>query len=288
LFETEIDTLVNALGQEWGKFDDTLRKACHHETVSYLRNDEEVFIDEPRVAAVLSGTVAQFQRLIGSAENGLYSRFAVYTFSGAAPWKSQRPTPAARLRREQFDVWAEDVLALYRVLSERTTPLWITWEDDYWTRADDVFAPMKRTAQAEGLGHLESVVHRAGLVCFRLSVVLAVVRAFEAGRDVGRAKTLTATDADVSAALDLAALYADHALRFARAKLSDGTPTDPQALRIRAIMRGTGDAFTNANVYALGRREGLGVTPRQLRRDLHLAAEWGLIESPKRGQWVKL
>ena len=77
IFETEADTLTNTLGQDWGNFDDLLRKGFHQETFSYSRKKENEFVEvnRPRMAVVLSGTPGQASRLIVSNENGLFSRF---------------------------------------------------------------------------------------------------------------------------------------------------------------------------------------------------------------------
>ena len=285
LFETEIDTLLNALGQEWGKFDDTLRKASHHETVSYLRNEEEATINDPHIAAVLSGTDGQFQRLIGSAENGLYSRFALYYFRRSLPWISQQPSPEARQQSARFKAWGEEVLDLYRRLQQRTKPLWIRWEDGSWEQHQNTFAPMKKRLLGEGLSHLESIIHRAGLMAFRISMVLTVLRADAEDRPLDRATSMAVATEDVNASLRLACVYADHALRFAQAKLPDGTPTDPQSVRIRDVLRALPEDFTNADVYAFAEQQGWDVSRRTLRRDLQHAASQGLVESRKQGQW---
>src|SRR5690606_30104441 len=80
IFETEGDTLADMLRQDYGNFSDVLRKAYHHESVSFFRraNNEDVFIEHPQLSVVLSGTQDQLHRLIPTIENGLFSRFCFY------------------------------------------------------------------------------------------------------------------------------------------------------------------------------------------------------------------
>jgi hypothetical protein len=140
----------------------------------------------------------------------------------------------------------------------------------------------------EGLGHLESVIHRAGLTAYRISMVLSVLRHYEQNRDLETARSIEAGAKDVNAALELACLFADHALRFAKAKLDDGTPSDPQALRIRTLLRGVANSFSNADIYALAEEKGIDTSKRTLRRDLKTADSWGLIRSTKRSHWERV
>jgi hypothetical protein len=44
IFETEVDTLVNTLKQDWGLLDDKLRKAFHHEAISLARKTDRKVI----------------------------------------------------------------------------------------------------------------------------------------------------------------------------------------------------------------------------------------------------
>ena len=82
-FESEADTLGVMMDKEWANFSDSLRKAFHHETISYLRktNNEHIQIENPRLSILLSGTKSQLHKLIPDVENGLLSRFIFYIYS---------------------------------------------------------------------------------------------------------------------------------------------------------------------------------------------------------------
>lgn len=287
LIESEIDTLVNALGQEWGKFDDSLRKAFHHERISYLRKDEEVEIREAQLSVVLSGTPGQFQRLIQSTENGLYSRMAVYYFEAPPVWIDQRPTQSAQQREGEFEASAARVSNLYHELRHRREPLQVMIKDEHWDAHRDTFAPMLRRAHAVGVGHLDDVIKRAGLIAFRITQVLAVWRQYESGADLTQGEPIVSTHEDVSAGLGLACLYADHALRFGRTLGRQPQP-DRQLLRINQLLLALPDSFTNNDVYGEATSSGLDISDRQLRHDLRRAERNGMIRSVKRSCWEKV
>lgn len=83
--ETEADTLSTTLQQDWGGYDDLLRKAFHHETVSFARVGESddvklMEVRQPRLSICLSGTPSQVPTLLKSTANGLFSRIMFYSY----------------------------------------------------------------------------------------------------------------------------------------------------------------------------------------------------------------
>lgn len=75
-FETEGDTASQTLKSDYGNYSDGLRKAFHHEPISYMRRKdaEDAYIQHPRWSVLLSGTPAQVTSFIPNSENGLFSR----------------------------------------------------------------------------------------------------------------------------------------------------------------------------------------------------------------------
>lgn len=288
--ETEIDTLTNALGQEWGKFDDTLRKAYHHEPTSYRRKGEgSVELDAPRLSVVLSGTPRQFAELMGSSESGLYSRFALYYFEAPPVWISQKPTEEALDKIDRFDEYAGLVAEIYRGLASREDPLRFRLTDAQWELHELVLRNLLHEAAQEGRGHMSDVYKRAGVQAFRIAMTLTVLRAVENEVPLHMADELEAERCDVETALDLAVTYADHAVRFAEERLDEVEPVDPQSHRIAVILRGVDAEFSSGDAYELAAAEGIGVSKRTLRKDLKKAADRGLVRATgANGQWRKI
>ena len=83
---TEINTLISSLAQDYGKYEDILCKAAHHEEISqsYKIDGDPIVVPRPHLALIMSGTPEQFTGFFRSHENGLYSRFLIYTQIGRA------------------------------------------------------------------------------------------------------------------------------------------------------------------------------------------------------------
>ena len=62
MFSSEISTMSTALGLDFGKFDDILLKAAHHEEISssFKNEGEPLIVRKPRLALCLSGTQESF------------------------------------------------------------------------------------------------------------------------------------------------------------------------------------------------------------------------------------
>lgn len=90
VYETEADTIANTMKNDWGNYSDILRKIFHHERISYRRRTDNEFVEikKPCASVLLSGTQDQIKSLLGSTENGLFSRFLFYHFKGDVAWKN--------------------------------------------------------------------------------------------------------------------------------------------------------------------------------------------------------
>ncbi len=89
MLETEIDTVTQAMGQDWGGFSDILRATFEHEDISKLRmNDEDPeIISNPRFGTALSGTPGQMKGLVKSILDGLFSRLLFYHVFETPKWQ---------------------------------------------------------------------------------------------------------------------------------------------------------------------------------------------------------
>jgi len=119
-FETEGDTLTRSFKNDFGDFSDGLRKAFHHEHISYHRrgNDEDIEIDNPRLSVVLSGTPRQVAALIGDAENGLFSRFMFYRLNSSMEWKDVFAARKEGAVDVLFTNYGKEFLEFYDILTQ--------------------------------------------------------------------------------------------------------------------------------------------------------------------------
>ena len=202
------------------------------------------------------------------------------------PYQLQKPTAAGIERAERFEKLADRVADLWSTLKRGTSPLTFEPQERHWGTLRQHFAPVHRIVQERGYSHLVSVPRRAGLWTFRIAMLLTVLRAHDEGAPLQRLDTVEARDEDVTAAVRIAEVYADHALRFARAKLADGQPQSPRDRRIAAMLATVDEQFSSGEAYAAAKAAGFDVSTRTLRRDLKAAEKRGLIESTtKTGGW---
>ncbi len=285
IFETEIDTLAIALGQEWGQFGDVLRKAYHHEDISLLRNEKEIHIADPQISLFLSGTEGQFMRLIPSSENGLYSRIALYYFSGASKWISQRPSKQNLEIEGAFEGFSKEVLKMYTALAERSEPLMIGFAENHWDMIDNTFEPLMKRLSIDGFGHVDSIIKRAGLNTFRIAMIFCVLRLFEKGEDLTGLTEATVSENDLQAALALAVTYADHALRFSR-KLDKNAALGRSSEIVRKLFDMLPDSFSKNDAENIGSNK-LGIKHRTIRNYLKQYLDGGVIKRVQHGQYEK-
>lgn len=212
LFENEIDTMLNATGQEWGNFSDITRKAFHHESISINRKKERYWIENPRLSICISGTFDQFKGMFESAENGHFSRYALYTFDVPRVWQSHRPTQRSRALDEAVESASTELYEIWKRLCSRQEPLYIDLTEGQWGMIDDTFSEKMELIEAFDLSkHLHASNNRAAVLALRMACIFTVLRNPDA---LDGSKSLTPTQADMTASLWLADTFIKHALRL--------------------------------------------------------------------------
>jgi len=79
IIETEADTISQNFKSEWGNFSSILRTSFHHEEANIDRVGlKEKLSQNPKLSLAIAGTPLQLIPLIGTPENGLYSRIMFY------------------------------------------------------------------------------------------------------------------------------------------------------------------------------------------------------------------
>lgn len=208
IFETEGDTLAFIFKTDYGNYSDGFRKAFHHENISFYRrtNHEYVDINSPRLSAVLTGTPAQIVNLIPSAEDGLFSRFMYYRFNLQNVWNDVFAKQTANGFDDYFNELGNRFYTLYQSLLA-------SYEREFCFTADqqDLFNESFKQWQSEFLGLLgaESVanVRRLGIICFRMAMVMSVLRTIETGE---MPSPIICSDTDFLTCLEMCRVLLDH------------------------------------------------------------------------------
>ena len=179
LCETEADTITNALNQDWGGFSDILRKGFHYEEVSYARKGEEekIKIDKTNLSALITCTPGQVSRLMKEQSDGLYSRFMFYHSDELTDFEIDVPNYDEEEPQEKLNKYK----SIYRNVFDHFNeyPLEIRMEADLWKLLSKHFYKKQTEFRAYDNLTTEDVVKRAGLICFRVAMILTALDSFD-------------------------------------------------------------------------------------------------------------
>lgn len=207
--ETEADSMNNALKQDWGGFSDILRKAFHHEPISFARKLKNEFIEisRPRLSVSLSGTPGQVNGLIKSIDDGLFSRFAFYIFRNTPIWKDVSPSKFLPIYDTSIASLQHDIKSLYEFMKDMNYSFDLTVIQ--WIKLNKQYKNTLRDSVTFIGVETSSTIMRLGLIQYRIAMVLSILRHFE---DSGNSNSITCKDMDYSIAEILSEVYLEHAL----------------------------------------------------------------------------
>lgn len=210
LFETEGDTLAHALKTDYGGFSDVLRKAFHHERVSFYRRTgrEHREIETPHLSVVLSSTIDQYQKLIPNIQNGLFSRFLHYHLPPCHEFKDVFDK-GKRTYPEYFEHLGQTFLVIYTYLETLPAPIEFEMREHQQARFLTVFDEWKKEVGEYVSADLEGTVNRLGLICFRLAMLFTALRNFGEG---DYSHNMICADVDFENALRIVEVLKRHAL----------------------------------------------------------------------------
>ena len=212
IFETEADTLATALKSDYGNFSDGLRKAFHHETISYNRRKEREYVEinNPRLSVLLAGTPRQIRHLIPDAENGLFSRFLMYRANIELEWLNvwdERDLSDD----EYFDALGAEFYKLYQRLKGLNYKLYVSLTPQQKSLFNQKFEEWQRElTECYGISITPSV-RRMGLIAYRLAMILSVLRLNPTSTIPA---SLTCSDTDFGFALDMVDVLIDHTVEI--------------------------------------------------------------------------
>ena len=215
VFETEADTLTQALKQDYGDYSSGLRKAFHHETIDYSRRkeNEHVYIKEPRLSVMLTCTPGQIPLLLSpqNTENGLANRFVFYLLEKGRGWRNVFEDCEETLY-EQMQPLGERFKELYSQLSSFDRhPLKYTLNEEQKRLFNDFFSPLYDEQIGLYGDDLDAFIFRLGLTTYRISMVLTVLRHESDLSTFGHnEEPLVCSQQDFSTALAIASCLINH------------------------------------------------------------------------------
>lgn len=289
VLETEADALSVNKSTDWGDLSLLLRAAFHHERISMARSgdvkkDGFEEIDEPHFAIFVTGTPDQFVRLMGDAENGLYSRFCVYAFSEREGWHNPAPSSQG-VNFKQYYAHLGETLSQYAFFS-REHPAEFRLTESQWRRFNAEMAPLLDKAQDFGFENEPSVVKRLGLILYRVAMTLSAVR--RADREIGSSE-FYCNDDDFESALAISRVCLEHSkLMLSGFKVQDkfSGSLKKGVSGPEEILAKLPDTFSKKEVVALYKE--LGKSSSTARRFLENLIKEGRIIKEARGTFRKV
>ena len=281
IFETEADTLAASFKQEWGNYSDMLRKAFQHESISLSRKTDDEFIEisTPKISVALSGTLSQVKGIIKTAEDGLVSRFMFYAFKTDPKWRDVSPTNKSNLT-VKFDLLADKVLEMYDILESSKTQFNLS--EQQWKKLNEIFTNwLLHFKNFEGdVGG--SIIVRLGLIVFRISMVLSVLRKFE---NQDSSQNLICIDEDFNTAIKIFEALKTHSLLILDL-LPDSELSDREKFLKKFLDALPKEEFARGTAVAIGKK--IGIQDRTVDKHLKKLVLIRRLENMKYGNYKKI
>lgn len=261
MFETEGDTLSSTFGQDFGDFSDGLRKAFHHESISYLRRTQREYVNikKPRLSTVLSGTPQQVVNLMSSVENGLFSRFLFYYLDKKTEWIDVLDEGDGEPLDDFFENLGKEYLAFFHTLQE-LPEIKFQMTPEQGVAFNKHFALLQ--ADYVGLFGDDTVasVRRLATSTYRIAMILSALRIWEDG-DTDSPRICS--DEDYQTAMAISEVLQQHMLRVIKelpsstSKVATGQAKEP--LLLKAFWDALPDEFEVKDFKATAQEVGLSI-----------------------------
>nr|WP_321221358.1 DUF3987 domain-containing protein [uncultured Psychroserpens sp.] len=177
ILESEADTMGNMLKNDWSSYSDILRKTFQHEPVSLTRKSDSLFVEtnEPKLSIVMSGTPEQVKPLIKTKENGLFSRFLIYSFNEVSEFKNVFQQDSINFK-SSFEEASNLVFDLYNRLIAREEKVEFRFTEAQQNELTSEFQNIHEIIVEHHDNGFISNLKRHGLILFRMAMVFTVIR----------------------------------------------------------------------------------------------------------------
>ena len=288
MFESEGDTLANIFASDYGNYSDGFRKAFHHENISFARRKdrERVFIKEPRLSALLTGTPNQILTLITDAENGLFSRFAFYCLQTELVWLSPFAYKEEVTQDEFFLQLGAEVKDLHDILAAGKD-LRFSLTEEQEKDFDGRFSDAQLSMHGRYGDAIVASIRRLGLITFRIAMILSALRLTEDGDFESDFECL---DEDYQTAVAICDVLVAHMVRVY--KMLPETPVAIKSKRgdkpkvYRRFYDSLPDTFDRKTYSDVA--VSLGLNPRSMDRTISQWCDEGRLERTAHGQYAKV
>ena len=259
IFETEADTMTQAMRQDYGNYSEGLRKAFHGERITYSRRKEHehVCLEHPHLAILMTCTPMQIARLLPAdeVENGLANRFLYYCLRGGHGWRS----PFAHCEQPLEDRIYETGKCFHTLYSELrrlgNRQIQVVLSEEQQQRFDNYFSPLLEEQTGLHGDALDAFIYRMGLSAFRMMMVLTTLRCFERQPMINPdEQALVCTDTDFQTVMTITDCLVNHTVHVYTNLLPHATYESPAVAAMTAqektLYLALDDDFTTQAAFA--------------------------------------
>ncbi len=275
--ETEADTMANSFKQDWGGYSDLLRKAFHHEAITYSRKTGSEFVEVflPRLSVILSGTPSQVSGLILSNEDGLFSRFLFYYYKAPSIWRDVSNAGGVNYN-DHFKALADQVYKIHEDLKSKKIEFVLTHEQ--WDILNGYHASCLGLMSEE----MSSSIYRSGLIAYRIAMVLSILRN---ENNLCYGCQMPCSDVDLNIAITLTDVYMAHdVLAYKLLLAPKGKKLDGVKMKLFEALPSS-EEFTRHQALEIG--ETLAVKERTVGKYLKEYADNGMVNLVRFGVYKK-
>lgn len=234
LLDTEADTLTSTFSLDFGNYSDVLRKAYHHETVSFYRRTgkEKIEIEQPCLSVIIGGTADQFEKMFFNSSNGLLSRFLVYNMRPIPKFKNVFTEPEEIAKPSVSIAYKQWILDNYLRLSNLEKPELFALSNDQQKLFVDYFAIQKDMVSSALDDEDSGFINRLALNVFKIMMILTSIRLLD---EVDRTGKSVCSDNDFYCAIRIYEVLREHFFYSFNELLKDKKKyfTDKDALKAR-------------------------------------------------------
>ena len=275
LFSTDMGFLGHALKRDKAGLQAILRASHSGEILTYGRNAkrETIMVANPKLTACLCATPQEFQHLFTSTEDGLISRFIHYCFVPDTRWNDVSQV-ALTDYKQMLSHTAQRILNLYGYTKNRSFEFSLN-EEQLLAMNDWLSEQSKIASTSDNWTAINPIIRRMGHVCFKLSMVMATVRAWEVNYE-GQELSINADDFDV--VMKLLTVYFKHAASIVNYVVAEtGQNLD---LQLESFYAALPDAsFKRKDAIEVVKQKGMQVSDRTVDNWLKRLTEQGLLIS---------
>lgn len=275
--ETEADTMANSFKQDWGGYSDLLRKAFHHEAITYSRKTGSEFVEVslPRLSVILSGTPSQVGGLILSNEDGLFSRFLFYYYKAPSIWRDVSNVGGVNYN-DHFTTLADQVDKIHEELKSKKIEFVLSHKQ--WDILNSYHASCLGLMSEE----MSSSIYRSGLIAYRIAMVLSILRN---EKNLCYGCQMLCSDVDLNIAITLTDVYLAHdVLAYKLLLAPKGKKIDGVKMKLFEALPSTSD-FTRHQALEVG--ETFSVKERTVGKYLKEYVDNGMLDLVRHGVYKK-